>query len=111
MFSADYKSMDKQETHAVSLKLDDVTLVPKKCFTHVIANCYSHHFGPYDTTHKAWMNYHWRVFRAEGETARLAVSDWITEDDPGGPAGQELMYNFISVQPYFPAETGAETAP
>jgi hypothetical protein len=44
------------------------------------------------------------VFRARSETARLTISDWLSEDQAGGPAGQELMYNFIKVEPYFPEE-------
>jgi hypothetical protein len=50
------------------------------------------------------MNYHGRVFRANGNTARLIISDWVSDDEPGGPIGQELMYNFVSVQPYFEPE-------
>jgi hypothetical protein len=47
------------------------------------------------------MNYHWRIFRATGAEARLTISDWAAPDDPGGPVGQELMLNFVEVQPYF----------
>ena len=47
-----------------------------------------------------YMNYHWRVFRAKGKTAKLTVSDWVSDTEPGGPVGQELMFNFIEVQPY-----------
>lgn len=47
--------------------------------------------------------YHW-VFRAEGTTARLTLSDWASEDAPGGPAGQELIWNFICVRAYVAAE-------
>ncbi len=32
--------------------------------------------------------------------ATLTVSDWATDTQPGGPLGQELIYNFIEVQPY-----------
>ena len=46
------------------------------------------------------MNYHWHVFRAQKNTATLTVSDWTTEKEPGGPIGQELMFNFIEIQPY-----------
>ena len=49
---------------------------------------------------KYYMNYHWRVFRAKAETARLTVSDWKSGEERGGPVGQELMYNFIEIQPY-----------
>ena len=108
MFTGDYRDMSKKEKHAVTLKLDNVTLIPEKCFTSVIANCYSHAHPPYDSTHKAWMNYHWRIFRAKARTARLTVTDWASDPStssgrakPGGPIGQELMFNYISVQPYF----------
>ena len=47
------------------------------------------------------LNSHRMVFRAKGPTAILTVSDWASAKDPGGPAGQELMFNFVQVQPYF----------
>ena len=100
MYSADFGDMSAQQEHAMSLQLDDVTLVPDNCFTHVFANCYSHHHAPYNREHKAWMNYHWRVFRANGTTTTLTVSDWKNAAEPGGPVEQELMYNFVQVQPY-----------
>ena len=46
------------------------------------------------------MNYHWRVFRAKGATAKLTVTDWQDDKQPGGPIGQELMFNSIEIQPY-----------
>lgn len=35
-----------------------------------------------------------------GGSARLTVSDWTTDAEPGGPVGRELMFNFIEIQPY-----------
>ena len=102
MITGDYKDMSKKERHAVTIKLENADLNSEKCFTHVYANCPpAHRYPPYDQEHKAWMNYHWRVFRAKGTTAKLTVSDWQSDHTPGGPAGQELMYNFVQVQPYF----------
>ena len=37
---------------------------------------------------------------AKGESAKLTVTDWTSDKDPGGPVGQELMFNFIEIQPY-----------
>ena len=102
MFAADFDDMSKEAVHAVTVKLDGVKLIDKKCFTHLGHNCYSHHREPFDREHKAWFNYHWRVFRAEAKTARVTVTDWLTPDKPGGKIGQQLMYNFAHVQPYFP---------
>ena len=104
MYSGNFKDLSAKQKHAVSIRLENVEMIPDHCFTHVFANCYSHHYGPYDRKNRAWMNYHWRVFRAKGETASLAVSDWPTEKEPGGPIGQEMMYNFVQVQPYYAAE-------
>ena len=31
----------------------------------------------------------------------LTLSDWARPDASGGPAGQELAVNYVTVQPYF----------
>jgi hypothetical protein len=50
------------------------------------------------------MNYHWYLFRAEGKTARMTITDWADDDEPGGRIDQELMFNYIQVHPYYPAD-------
>lgn len=57
--------------------------------------------APFSREHRFWMNYHWLQFRATGPTARLTVTDWESEEEPGGPEGQRLMFNFVEVQPVF----------
>jgi len=105
MITADYQELQRgkseQQKHAVSIALDGVTVLPWKSFQHVNANNYAHQLGAFNAENKAWMNYHFRVFRATGQTAKLAISDWAGPEAPGGPVGQELMFNFIEVQPYF----------
>ena len=59
-----------------------------------------HKYREYKGDKKAWLNYHWRVFRADAETAEIVISDWANDIEPGGPVGQTLMYNYISIQPY-----------
>ena len=98
-FSGDFKDLTAEVKHAVSVKINGATLIRDKCFDAVVPNC--HRFGPYKKRGDAWVNYYWRVFRAKGKTAKLTISDWATDRQPGGPIGQELMYNFIQVQPYF----------
>ena len=63
-------------------------------------NDYAHTLGKFNAEHPYWMNYHWRVFRAKANTSQLTVSDWASDTAAGGPAGQELMYNFLEIQPY-----------
>jgi len=97
-FSGDFMDLSAKAKHAVSVTIDSATLIPDRCFDAVVPNC--HRFGPYQKRGSAWVNYHWRVFRAKAETARLTFSDWANEKQPGGPIGQELMHNFVQVQPY-----------
>ncbi len=87
---------------AVTITLDgvDVMTAPKKNFQFTFPNCYAHLLGKFNAKYNYWMNYHWRVFKANGPTATLTVSDWAGEEKPGGPGGQELMFNFIEIQPY-----------
>jgi hypothetical protein len=100
MYTGDYQDLALEQKHAVSIKLDGVEVLAGKSFQHVFSNCYNHNYGPYNTQHHAWMNYHWRVFRAAAPQARITISDWASGRDPGGPIGQELMFNFVEVQPY-----------
>lgn len=104
MVTADYGDLVKgksvEQKHAVSIRLDGVELVPEKCFQYVIANNYAQTLGPFNKDNPFWMNYHFLVFRAKGKTAKLTVSDWASATEPGGPIGQELMFNFVEVQPY-----------
>ena len=125
MITGDYqdlvKEVSKKKTHAVSIKLDNVEILPgpKKSFQFIFPNCYAHKLGKFDASHNYWMNYHWRVFRAKGTRATLTVTDWKNDPstgaprrrsgqagqaEPGGPIGQELMFSFVEIQPYLAEE-------
>ena len=106
MFSGDRKDMSKKEEHAVRIQFENATLIPEKGYTYVHTNVGgSRAYPPYSEEGSAWLNYHYRIFRANGHSAKLSVSDWTSDEEPDGPIGQELMYNFISVQPYFSVES------
>jgi hypothetical protein len=109
MYTADYRDVIERNSNpqklTVSIAIDNAELLPEKCLQHVFSNLYYYHLGPTDDTEaasKTWMNYHRLVFRAKRTTARLTVSDWAGPNEPGGPIGQEQIYNFIEVQPYLP---------
>jgi len=104
MITGQYGDLTKKEKHAVRIDLDGVELIPERCFSYVFHSNYSQRYGRYDSKNPAWMNYHWILFRARSPTARLTVSDWRSEEAPGGPIGQGLMYNFLQVHPYFEGE-------
>jgi len=57
--------------------------------------------GGFSRENQPWLTYDWRVFRAQAPTAELTISDWADNTEPGGSIGQELICNFIEVQPYF----------
>lgn len=41
------------------------------------------------------------VFKACARDAELVFSDWLSPDAPGGPAGEELVFNAVRVKPYY----------
>ncbi|MDP7396623.1 MAG: sugar-binding protein [Lentisphaeria bacterium] len=105
MMTSDFKDMSKKEKHAVAVKLDNVTLIPERTVTQLFPNPPWGSHPPYDgNKRQAWITYHWYLFRANGTTAKLTVSDWADDREPGGEIGQELMYNFVHVQSYFESE-------
>ena len=103
-FTGDYKDLaggvSAKKKHAVAVRIEGAEPVPQKSFQHVYPQRH-HHIGKFSRKHMAWLNFHRKVFRAKGTTATLAISDWLTDKEPGGPIGQELMFNFIQIQPYF----------
>ncbi|MCY3738428.1 MAG: LamG domain-containing protein [Gemmatimonadaceae bacterium] len=67
---------------------------------------FASYLPPFSADNRYHFRIHQRVFRAQGPTARLVVEDWKSDSEPGGPVGQELMFNMIDVHPYFEAEGG-----
>jgi hypothetical protein len=103
LYTADHRDMSKKLEHAVAIEIENATVLPDRTETLVCGNWggVGGGYPPYMESDSAWLNYHWRVFRADGDSAQLVISDWLGDAEPGGPIGQEIMYNFISVQPYF----------
>ena len=97
MFSADCRDFTRMGPDAVNIQFENVALLPEQCFTAVCP-------GNAKQKKNAWINWHVRVFRAQAETARLTVSDWTAANQPAGPVGRDIKYNFIKVQPYWPVQ-------
>ena len=79
---------------------ENANMIPEKSFTG---------FAPLPgfinpKTHKTWMNYHWYLFRAKGKSARVIITDWKGDAEPAGPVGQQLMFNYLQVHPYYPQD-------
>jgi hypothetical protein len=86
---------------AVAIKLDGVDLVADKSFRVSFASGRAGHSGKgFNRDNNLPITYDFIVFRAKRATAMLTISDWADATTPGGPIGQELMFNFIELQPY-----------
>ncbi|MCE5303503.1 MAG: hypothetical protein LLF97_10395 [Planctomycetaceae bacterium] len=111
MYTADYEDLktgkSKKQTHAVSISLAGATPVPNKEL-HIPYNCRaSAKVKPFDSKNLCWLNFHWLLFKAQGTTAQLTVSDWVDPKHPGGDPDQELTFNFFQIEPYFELTRGA----
>ena len=109
MYTCDARDTSVKQVHAVSVKLDGADWVPRKSLSFAYKACHAA-MRKWASKGKAdWLNYHWRLFRAKDTTAKLTISDWAGRTKPGGPVGQELLYNFVQIQPYFEEDTVEET--
>ena len=108
MISGDYSDLKNgrstKRIHGVAVQIEGGDVVPEKTFVSEIPNNYSHCLEPFTTEHPYWFNYHNVVFRAEAETGTLTITDWPDGDKPGGPSGQEIVVNFVEVEPYYGEE-------
>lgn len=99
MYTGDFLKLTKKDRHAISVDIEGVNLIGERSFQTVFANCYSHHIPKYGVK-DTYFNYFRMVFRATRGTAKLTISDWISDQEPGGPVGQEIICNFIEIEPY-----------
>jgi hypothetical protein len=101
MFSCDYKDLvnpqkknvDEANKFLGKVTLEGVDIDTKRSLTETYPS------GP-EPPIPVWITYHWTVFRANGVTAQLTVSDWPSEKESSGTYGQEQTFNFLEIQPY-----------
>ena len=102
MITADYQDLvagrSRKYQHAVSIDIKNTETI--KNIQQVFESSRGQEVPPFSSENHPWLNYHWRVFRAGAATADLTIADWAAPAAAGGPAGQELVFNFIEVQPY-----------
>jgi len=104
MFSGDYgafaEGRSEEQVHPVSLDINGCDLLEGSEYQYQVPFPTRARMGEFTRQHPFWLNYHWHVFRAAAPTAMLSISDWKAAEEPGGPAGQELLYTYIEVKPY-----------
>ncbi|MAE64558.1 MAG: hypothetical protein CMJ18_09845 [Phycisphaeraceae bacterium] len=103
-YTTDLKNMHEHQVHHVYAYLQgDVREVPSETIHDAWIHAPTAAFG----NKKTFPNYHRIVFRANATTAKLRITDWRWVSLPTAPVGQELMLNFIQVEPYLmPAVRG-----
>jgi hypothetical protein len=111
MFTGDYQDLANgravEKKHVVSINIENVEMLPypeKRFHQLTFESSYGQEVVPFSRENQPWLNYYNRLFRAKAPMAKLTISDWGSADEPGGPIGQELIFNFIEVQPYFAEE-------
>ena len=100
LLSADVQHLERADKTVLSITVDGGDVLPEYAFQFVFPSCYSHKVGPYDEKNPAHISYHRMVFKAKTRTARLAIADWASPTEPGGPIGQETAFNFVEIQPF-----------
>lgn len=102
VYNADFENFEARKRISISIQLVGVEVLDKKSSDEVFL---------YDTINNrkgepvriCW-NRHYRVFRAKTSSGELILSDWKSSIDAGGPENQEIIWDFIELQPYFEAE-------
>ena len=99
MFSGDpaATNLTTGQLYAHSVHIQGAELLPKECRQ-------DFQRGDRAVPGSICWNYTYVVFKATKPTAMLEISDWMDKKSCGGPVGQELVFDFMQVQPFFPAE-------
>ena len=102
MFTADYEDITKgrntKQRHAASIMVDGAEVLSDRS----ICELFTRRGGSYakeDRKANRWITYRVEFFRAKKKDAMLIISDWSSEGEAGGPEGQELIHNFVEVEP------------
>ncbi len=108
LICADYDDLQaglsRRSEHALRVEITGADIIADKSFRTTFGSCYSHIHGAFNRDNPAYMNLFNITFRARSSEAQLVISDWLRPGEPGGPAGQKLLANFVEVQPYYEPE-------
>ena len=100
LISADLKQLDVEKMLTLDIDVGGAERLSSYEFQFPYPSCYSHEVDPYNRENPAHLNFHRVVFRPAAATVELTISDWATPTEPGGPLGQETVFNFAEVQPF-----------
>ena len=101
LVAIDKNNMDKKQKLALSIILENAEIINGPTFHSIYPSNYSHQVGHITRDNPAWFNLQRIVFRPKSNTVDLAISDWNSPTDSGGPTGQEMIFNFVEIQPFY----------
>lgn len=100
MYTSCYDDLTREAgKHAVGLFVEGAEPVPKERLQGEYKT-QKNHFMKKLGRATTYFNYHRTVFKATSKTARLVISDWPGENEPGSAVGRRMALNFIEVEPY-----------
>jgi hypothetical protein len=88
------------QRYALIPTVADSTTVTGKSFVYVSTSSRLPQ-GPFVGDNPFCLNLQQVVFRPTKAEVELRLSDWASGTESGGPVGQELIVNYVQVQPYF----------
>jgi hypothetical protein len=104
LITGDYRDLidgiSEEEIHDISIDIQGAEMWSGTEYAFQHAGKGFGEIGPFNADNPYYMNLHWQVFRALDTSAVLTIWDWLGPLNPGGPIGQELIYNHIEIQPY-----------
>ena len=101
LVAIDKNNMDKKQKLALSIDLKKAKIIQESTFHYIYPSNYGHELGHITRNNPAWFNLNRIVFRSKSDTAELTVSDWTSPTQFGGPIEQEVIFNFIEIQPFY----------
>ncbi len=92
---ADFTSgVSRRQVHPVIVTVGGAELLQGKPYSYQEPFPTRGRQGQFTDKNPFFLNYHWQVFRATGETAELRISD-----EPAAE-GQQMLYTFVEVKPF-----------
>ena len=86
LIASDLQHLNKEQKLSLSIKLDQVEIIDDFTFQFIVPG--------------NKVNFYRIVFRPKSETAELTISDWSNSLQLNGPVDQEIIFNFIEIQPF-----------
>lgn len=100
LLSSDIGHLDVNQAVSLDVQLDGAEIAAPYGFEYTYPINYAHELAPYTRDHPAYFTFRRMVFRPAADTVELTISDTTKDGAALGPAGQEIAFNFVEIQPF-----------